>query len=271
MYTVLIMEQVQLSQDKSPDKPQVEVSNRPVTEREREAAAAERINNVLREFAQVLDGLEDYAVFSSTAMYLHGQRLGDRIPGEAWAVPPGDLDINFFTEKSWRMAGERLRQAGAVIDKDGEPLFPGQEIRVISGTLNGYPFEFFLKTARIVVEQFNERTVKLQGLRVLALEDVQRQYQNNLEFDSRLWREVQRVVAALEAAQRSPVDFEQMCEHLEVTPAEARQAITLWDAYQLTPNDQVRAELEKQLSSLIGGVKTKTAQRRKNLQQLLGR
>lgn len=254
-----------------PDALQGATDNRPPVERDLLESPVEVANMALKRFSHILEGLDDYVVFSSTAMYLHGQRLGDRIPGEAWAVPPGDLDVNFFNERTWRTAGERLRAAGAIIEKDGEPLFPGQEIRVISGELEGYPFEFFLKTERIVTENFNDRAVKMHGLRVLALEDVQRQYQNNLEFDSRLWRSVQKVVTALEGALRQPADFEEMCLHLGITTDEAREAITLWDAHQLAPNEQVQAQIEKRLSSLLGGVKTKTAQRRKNLRQLLGR
>lgn len=253
------------------DVPQVATNNRPPVEGERMESPIEVANRVLKRFSQILEGLDDYVVFSSTAMYLHGQRLGDRIPGEAWAVPPGDLDVNFFNERTWRAAGERLRAAGAVIEKDGEPLFPGQDIRVISGELEGYPFEFFLKTERIVTDNFNDRAVKLHGLRVLALEDVQRQYQNNLEFDGRLWRNVQKVATALEGALRQPADFEAMCLHLGITTAEAREAITLWDAHQLALNEQVQAQIEKRLSGLLGGVKTKTAQRRKNLDELHGR
>jgi hypothetical protein len=246
------------------DVPQREADNRPPAP---EVSLAEVARERLRQFAEIFEGLEDYVVFSSTAMFLHGQRLGDRLQGEEWAVPPGDFDANFFTEAAWLEAARRLERAGAVFAVRGERAFPGQDIRVHRGTLDGYEFELFLRSDRIIPPVVNERAQQLYGLRVISLEDVQRQYERNLEFDTRLWREVQANASALEAARHQPESFQVLCDRFSLTEREGHEAVALWERYRVV-DDQQKQEIEKKLSGLLGGLKTKTAQRLRNLSQI---
>jgi hypothetical protein len=205
--------------EKEPEDPSVRFEDLPKEEQERLLPYA------LAGMRMALSGVKDYAVFASTAMYLNGERLkeqGDEA-GEELMTPPGDFDAAVFSEQSLEKIRSVLgnmqdKEASHHVEFDHEGKYvtiPGEEMKKLAGKFvfnaevkNGeetevkpvkYDFEFFYKSRVVSPELAQGRTLERDGLQILNLEGLQKQYENNLEFEGRIENNVNALTEELQS------------------------------------------------------------------------
>ncbi len=174
--------------------------------REIDESLAERVTRKTMGFwAQVLQNIEGYAVFSSTAAYLHGERSGD---ANLKQPPPFDMDIvvqSLDTLKHLRellqgRPGVELMDGGAFQHHAGEQAETLRGwVRVkVDGKYVAEPFEIYYESRFIDEDVFGRGIDKIKGLNVLSLEGLQKSYLNNVGFEARIKRQVKVIVDALD-------------------------------------------------------------------------
>ncbi len=193
------------------------------------------LNQLLEGMREAVGPVRDYAVFASTAMYLNGEKLvtnGDE-GGKELMKPPGDFDaalwkledLDTIRNRMRRMpdvifsnakkdeAGKVMRDEAGEVIYDGKPgeygSLPGQDLKILAGKrmfdveIDGkpeqvaYDFEFFLNSRMVQQDMARGNTTEAHGLRILNLEGLQRQYQENLNFELKINSAVQNIVAEL--------------------------------------------------------------------------
>lgn len=258
----------------------------PQTPAEIKKATADAGISVMRE---VLRGIDDCVVFASTALYLQGMSrdIADL------QVPPGDFDATVAKEETLSHIQERLTNVpGVEFDNDGKwkklaggaDVLTGKIVMTIQ-TSSGekhvaYPFEFFLRTmiADASVLRHQER---LSGLNVLTMEGLQKQYFNNLRFESRVGMSTERVATFLmdPSIERQLQAFVSGTDDPEAQKMLDDLCLTKEDVHKfyearnemMTSLSQSGEQLEERLSdlaTLLSGFKTKIPKRQKNLEQL---
>ncbi len=243
-------------------------------------------------FGNILSEQKNYAVFASTALYLHGKRLKDREVevGNTFDVPPGDFDVTVFSEKDLFDIRDRLgRDERVQFQNNGQPiLFPDKETKVISGTINlevetkngrvrvPYEFEFFLNT-RIVSKNATRESIEINGLRVLTLDGLLAQYAKNLELETRVDREVQAVTKLLVQLTRKEV-LEKHSEILSLLRLTEKDLDLFYqiqkrltelegaNTTELTLKESLRQSLISQRATVLSGLKTKIPKRLANIE-----
>lgn len=196
------------------------------------------LDELLAGMRDVVGPVRDYAVFASTAMYLNGEKIvaqGDEA-GRELMEPPGDFDAAVFELKDLDTIRDRLRRMPDVIfsnakkhpdtgeimhDADGEVVYqgrpgdyatkPGEDIKILSGQrvfdveIDGkkekvaYDFEFFLNSRMVRQEAARGNVIESHGLKILNLDGLQRQYDENLNFELKIDAQVKGVVDYLKS------------------------------------------------------------------------
>lgn len=244
----------------------------------------EASNLALEKLRPIFNSIGDYAIFASTAMYLHGQKMkeaGDKRSRE-FDVPPGDLDLVTTSATAMDRFREQLTNLPeAKLDGGGQYYFLDQgQAKVLSGKIKVWlasgketevDFEIFYNT-RILPKKTLEKKTKIMGFNVLNLEGLTEQYLNNLDLEARVDKEVRTIVefltanrdyfkkrlTAWRATGETNGELKKAGEKLEIQPEDFERFFEL-----LESGDQT--EMTKFLS---GGLKTKIWKRRLNLQQL---
>jgi hypothetical protein len=156
----------------------------------------------------VLSGIDHYAVFASTAVYLHGAEVttGTEATDKILHRAPGDMDLAMWDRRSFGQVQERISNltrhpqvARVELDRKGQmKQMTGQSTETWGGAviLNGedgqevaYHFEIFLNTDgkdRLVDPQMREMMTRKRGLSILSMEGLQRQYMKNLIIEHRV-------------------------------------------------------------------------------------
>lgn len=248
----------------------VSIEHLPVEVREK---ATEDMVQLMRE---VLRGLEKYAVFASTGLYLYGKRIDDA----SLRQPPGDLDVAVEDEATLHEIMQRLRNvSGVTFDHEGIARPFHDETRVLAGkvlmsvndTIISYPFEFF-QNSRIVNENVFRHREKIEGLNVLTLEGLKKQYINNLALETRILRAVDEVSAFLnehaeELQQEGPLR-DVVCTTYNLSDEQLHDFYDIQRRLSTERNEKERERLQSINSRILSGVKTKVAKRLRNVQQL---
>lgn len=240
----------------------------------------------IRLFREILSGLSDYAVMSSTALYLHDKKAGQRP-----ARPPGDFDAVVFSEKTLQTIIDRLSLAGAIfrerdrdtVIKKGSPIrvMPDHEAKVVTGyfpmDLAGeggkYKFEFFYNTQVAPQDIIRHRTEKLAGLNVLTKEGLQFQYQQNLRMEQRIGQAEDEVVDFL-LTQRDDLESYEwyrwaVLEELSLSQKELDKFYSLVEEKNKADSLLVKKDLQNQITSLLsGGFTEKVSERLVKLEKL---
>ncbi len=244
----------------------------------------------------VLPGLSDYAIFSSTGMYLQGLKHGRK----DLTRPPGDLDIVVGSERTLGEIKKRLANiSGLTFDRGGEyGGFTGQPTKILSGQIlmeldTGkfgrqkfiYKFEVFFDT-KIAPKKLFKNPDKFGNLNVLNWQGLEDQYLNNLAHEYRVDREVNSVFTFLtrpriELRMRAALtgtDTEKFHEwvgrvlkRLQLTENDLRKVYVAAD--QLRSGTETGIEAEQIVSGLAkvlsGEFKTKILQRKRDLGKLM--
>ncbi len=155
----------------------------------------------------VLDGVQDYTVFASTSLYLHGQKYGIK---ELAAQAPGDFDCAVESMQTLvRIRSKLSNVPGVEFENNGDFFkFPTDEARKLGGVIHvglrtaegikkvPYEFEFFLNSF-IIPDKPDEYQENIHGMKMLSLEGLQKQYQRNLSFEGKVFEETGHVVKFL--------------------------------------------------------------------------
>lgn len=252
---------------------------------------AEVTDTALDLMRDVFSGIDDYVIFASTAMYLQGRERGI----DTLDVPPGDLDVAVSSEETLKRVRERLGNVpGVRFDNSGRfKQFKGEDAKVLSGTITmkvntsegrktfSYPFEVFYQS-RMVKNETASKGEKLRGLNVLNLEGLQKQYGENLKFESRVQQsadEVAKFLANPEIAQRLQAELAKA----EPDPwvGELKKSLQLSDQ-DLQNFYKIKAEMDaakadgtfdkkafdSKLATTLAGLKTKIPKRLKNVMEV---
>lgn len=239
-------------------------------------------------FRQALGGIEDFAVMSSTAMYLSGLEKGIE---EISKTIPGDFDGLVFSDQAMSQVVERLNNIFGVVFRefetkkpifDGNPVrtMPDREAKVLSGTIPVvvgkqrkvifYPFEIFQRT-RIAPERLKRYVERRAGFPVLSLsEGLREQYRLNFRLEGKIDAAVRPAWDYLEGHREiinsSPELKKITLERLQLTNRELENFYSLLDDLREAKNPQSRAVLTKRLVNLLsGGFKTRAAKRHRSL------
>lgn len=232
---------------------------------------------VIEKFRAILSELSDYAVISSTALYLLNKKGGKKSER-----PPGDFDAAVFSEATFKEVIERLVRAGAVfkeLDKatvieNSSPIraMPDIEAEVVAGYLpvevDGqaiqYDFEFFYKS-QVVPQELVGKTVDISGLKVLKVEALQRQYQENLRIESQVKEGVEKIAVFLNNVReqlQDPEYLKKVSEALSLSEKEIVEFFVLMDKRSPDDSQETRKSDHDQMVSLLsGGFKEKVFDR----------
>lgn len=256
----------------------------------------------------VFSGLDNYVVMASTALYLHGKSIEQTSGEERFidSIPPGDLDVAVFDQGDFNAIMERLQRIEAHPSVDSVSIkrpeqIPGEDTKKMNGhiilNMEGkkykYSLEFFLNTRgthRLINPQTQKMSQKQEGIRVLNLEGLQRQYQTNLSIEKRIDAAVEPIREALttDADVISVIHegfehwaenktwpesgkFKDLVDHFQITPKDLAIAYGLnKDLREAEGSGNVAAStvIRSQLARVLGPFKTKVEKRRKNVREI---
>ncbi|MEK7105596.1 MAG: hypothetical protein AAB865_02855 [Patescibacteria group bacterium] len=237
-------------------------------------------NKGIQLMREALFGIEEYAVFASTAMYLYGEQHEIK---ELQTIP-GDFDGVVRDEATLKLVRERLQNLpGIEFEREGRfGVIKRDEARILSGTLHietgaqhmpvvRYPFEFFTVDSKIIPPNVFRKRQRLQGLNVLSLEGLQNQYINNLSFETSLHRRVSEIIAYLikPEVRSGPATSPEVLEQLALPKEKIVAFYDHYDALVAKGLELDNINMDPQLNKLLsGGHKTKIPKRLKNIEQL---
>lgn len=239
---------------------------------------------------EVLRGIPDYAVFASTAMYLHGKEKGI----EEMQVLPGDFDGVVPDESTLKRVRERLANVPGVEFKNEGELKPiGNDSKYLKGDIVvrvddqdvRYPFEFFTVSNRIIPKEVFAKQEKIAGLNVLNFEGLQNQYINNLAFESKVKKSATEVAGFLlnptvaeklkaemaELAEEDSAPFlKRVMEQYQLEPEQVRAFYEEADRIQERQEDEdaVGVDITPSMAKLLSGYNIKIPKRLKNIGEL---
>lgn len=252
---------------------------------------------------EIFRGIPDYAVFASGALYLQGKEKGI----DELAVAPGDFDAVVGSDATLNEIKKRLEMvAGVTFENDGDyiPVDQGKSKKlkgVITMEMDSadlgrrqfeFPFEVFT-TGRIIDQEMLREREKVGGMNVLTLEATKRQYQRNLEFESRVKVSVDSLVKAMQeplmkervqkALERWKVTAKagepyvpeegfdllvELTNELKMSPQELLMLYETVEAIEGEKDEKEREPMVSHLSELASGEKTKVEKRVQKLEKL---
>lgn len=239
---------------------------------------------------------QQYTIFASTAMYLHGQQSHIK----ELLVPPGDLDMAVFSlpalerlrERFANVPGVKFKNEGKFITlANGEAKVLAGEIMMSAETNLGavtiaYPFEVFFKSV-MVNDEVGRHQTTIKGLTVLDLEGLQRQYLNNLSFEMKVRKAIDEVVDFLKDSdieaqlrglavrakagigigegQQEEMD---LLNRLRLTVDDVARFYEIQDTLKKPDlDDEKKNKLLKEVDTLLANSKTKIPKRLKNVKE----
>lgn len=212
-----------------------------------EEAQREAIEKTLDNLREVFQGLRNYTLFGSAALYMNGRRLAERgttLDAEIERTP-GDIDIAVFKRDEMLELAKRLaRVPGVELKNNGQPKrLAGEDAYRLKGvmevpveiegekTMVKYPIEAYLHS-NIVTDRVANGTVRrMEGLNVLNLEGLRRQYERNLSVEGRIDENVEKMTNFLESSHPEAQAFVQdvlSAQHANELSGQSRSILDHW-------------------------------------------
>ncbi len=263
---------------------------------EDESLPEDRRNEIVRKgidfFRDVFTGIDDYTVFASTAMFLHGEKFDEAELQKS----PGDLDISIDSKQSFREIASRLSDNKSVVfdapsdddmrdgmffisSLDGAAILRGSVMLDHEGQLYEYPFEIFQDS--VMVPKENRYRHRISGMNVLTPEGLKIQYAKNLNLEKRIdasVRELERfffdsgyrteVTSIEELMSSHGISIDILTEALDLSEEEIRDVYKLRASFLAGGNGMLKEKYAKELERIFGGLKTKIEKRRGDLETL---
>ncbi len=242
----------------------------------------EVVRSGMKEFRDILKGIDDYTVFASTSLFL----IGDKYNEPELKTAPGDLDVNVDSKESFYKIHKRLSghehvqieipegndQESPFLKSalDGAMILRGFITLKCDGGETEYPSEIFQGSS--IVPADAEFKTNISGLNTLTLEGLKIQYAKNLDIEKRVDRTVREIEEAL-YSQESDIKESQarmniVAEELDISVTELMDLFALRAHYVEREEGTESPIYRKKVEGVLSGLKTKIKKRRENLELL---
>lgn len=278
-----------------------------LSENEREQVVAKGIETMRNVFRD--SGLDDrYAVFASTALYLHGIEKGLRDKKESefdiFRIIPTDFDAIVASETDLAHVRSQLQHitAHAFENNGAFKIFPTDHAALLAGHLDveitsdageiipvQYSFEIFADSFLFDKNIIKNRTEHVRGMNILSIEALQQQYIKIYEFETRIDTQARNVINTLSRTdvqkilgeylesltsnsanrQNHSDEAKAILERLKLTPQEIKDFYNIKKQFDdPTLDDENKRRLEQKMIHIVSGFITKTDQRKEKLESL---
>lgn len=278
-----------------------------LSENEREQVVAKGIETMRNVFRDT--GLNDrYAVFASTALYLHGIEKGFREKKETefdiFKKIPSDFDAVVTSQSDLTHVRSQLQHITShVFENDGAfKIFPTDQAALLAGHIDveiesdrgeiirvQYSFEIFADSFLFNKDTIKKQTEHVHGMNILTMEALQRQYIKTHEFETRIDEEAKKVIDILSrqdvqeilaeyfesstsgstGRHMYPDEAKVILERTKLTPQEAKDFYNIKKQFDDPMSDnEHKRGLEQEMIHIVSGFDTKTNRRKEKLESL---